>query len=455
MGLRLLPVCCFIAALFVLAAVQALSAQDALPQQTYANRKVTLQTLRNRAVRLTGGALLALTDPDKPIENATIEIASEDAWVFLPKVRPSAVASQYLKLVSVSDEPAEPGVNCRVAAYLRGSIVIPHSPGYPALQAYTRSNFHGDRMDFPIHTYHRAAELGDHNDAIHSIVLKRGYMATLAANEDGSGASRVFIARVADLRLRALPRNLAGRVSFVRVFPWRWTGKKGYGGSTDQSEQLACDWHYDWTASRRSTLDLEYVPMCHNDRRPDWEKINALRDVTHALGFNEPMQASQANMSIERCLELWPRLQESGLRLGSPSPTDGSVDWLYRFIDEADRRGLRVDFVAVHYYKPDWTPDRLINWLQKIHARTRRPLWVTEFNNGAPWCKGHHPRPEENAQRIDQFIHAMDACPFVERYAVFNCGPDSGNRRVILDDELTPAGKRYRHHTAPEAFLGD
>ena len=44
------------------------------------------------------------------------------------------------------------------------------------------------------------------------------------------------------------------------------------------------------------------------------------------LGFNEPDLAEQANMTVEKALELWPRLEATGMRLGSPAVACGAAD---------------------------------------------------------------------------------------------------------------------------------
>lgn len=64
------------------------------------------------------------------------------------------------------------------------------------------------------------------------------------------------------------------------------------------------------------------------------------------LGFNEPDFDSQANMSVEQALDLWPQLQATGLRLGSPAPAVDAAEpggWLDRFLSGARDRGYRVD----------------------------------------------------------------------------------------------------------------
>ena len=46
----------------------------------------------------------------------------------------------------------------------------------------------------------------------------------------------------------------------------------------------------------------------------------------------------------------------------------------------------------------------------------------------------------------------MDATKFVERYAIFNLGPDSKQRQLIKQGQLTPAGKWYEQYIGTEAL---
>jgi hypothetical protein len=162
-------------------------------------------------------------------------------------------------------------------------------------------------------------------------------------------------------------------------------GEKGLGRRGRQPGHGRCRWFYNWNNNENSFLNREYVPIRQTRWWPSYDVTNAKQNVTHFLGFNEPDSPDQANMTVAQAIAEWPNLMRSGLRLGSPAPTDGGLNWLYQFIDEADALGYRVDFVAVHFYKGGWTADQLYNWLEQIHIRTGRPLWVTEWNNGANW----------------------------------------------------------------------
>ena len=416
-----------------------------------------VKSIAGKRVALNGRAVVVVRGSDPKLGDGEFHFSSSspDASVEFEQVRPSVVQRDYLGAFFVDDEPAVHGENVRLVPKVTGAIVVPHGPDYEALLAYRSPNLAGDPRGCVVHKYYKSAELGEDEDQIESFTLRKGYMATLAEHENGTGASQVFIARDRDLSVKRLPEGLRGKVSFIRVFPWRYTGKKGYAGNLKPTQALDARWFYDWGAGKQSTLDIEYVPMRHNAHWDSFKKINALENVTHLLGFNEPNQRDQANMTVEQALALWPKLQASGLRLGSPSPNDAQrgLDWLYKFMDEADKRGYRVDFVAVHYYKADWSDKQMIGWLHEIHKRTGgRPIWLTEFNNGAPWTKNHNPTYAENARKLDEYCRIMDAADFVERYAIFNLGPDSQERQLIRGGELTPAGKWYRRYVGEEAY---
>ncbi|MCS3800097.1 FG-GAP-like repeat-containing protein [Niastella sp. OAS944] len=156
-------------------------------------------------------------------------------------------------------------------------------------------------------------------------------------------------------------------------------------------------------------------------------------------------------MSIDDALALWPELMRSGLRLGSPAPSDGGLEWLYSFIDRADALNYRVDFVAMHFYLGGQTPQQLYNRLKAVHDRTGRPIWITEWNNGANWtcCT---PTYADQAETIAKFLNVLDTCSFVERYALYEWVGDTRRMFYRSPTLLTPAGMVYRDKASPMAY---
>jgi Glycosyl hydrolase catalytic core/Concanavalin A-like lectin/glucanases superfamily/Putative Ig domain len=405
-------------------------------------------TLNGTTVNMAGRSELHVTAGSNPIAGCMINLNSLDAWLFLENIQPSLVISDHLAQIRVNGAPAVLNENVRVVAYVMGTVVIPHPPSYSPLRIFTGSRFSGASMQLGLYTFYTGINLGAMDSGISSFKLKRGYMATFAQRSNGGGISRVYVAQDGDIEVSALPPELSRNIGFVRVFPWKWTGKKGWAGAPQPLVNPL--WNYDWDNSATSSPNVEYVPMRHNLHWNAYSNINNKNGSTHALGFNEPDRPDQANMSVATTLAEWPNLMASGLRLGSPATSDGGLNWLYDFIDQADALNYRVDYVAVHYYKGGWTAAQLRDWLLGIHLRTGRPLWVTEWNNGANWtCCA--PTLESNAQSIGEFMDVMNQAHFVERYSIYNwVGP---NREMVIDNALTPAGIVYRDKISPNSYL--
>lgn len=382
---------------------------------------------------------------------------SPDAWLFIEDLPPSKVIADHLKRMWVTYEPAVMDGNLRVAAHGSGSVIIPHGPRFPALTVFAGKSLTGASLALRCHEAHGPkSTLAEMRTGIRSFRLRRGYMATLAENPDGTGFSRNYVAQDKDIEVRSLPKELEGKIGFIRIFPWRWTGKKGVAGAIWQN--LNVNWFYDWNISTNSSPDIEYVPIRQNRWWPglgqDWKRRGSL----HLLGFNEPDRPDQANMKVDDAINAWPDLLKTGLRLGSPAVSDGGLKWLYEFMDKADAAKLRVDFVAVHYYRAVSDPGdgraaaaQLKGFLDGIHKRTKRPIWITEWNNGANWTSAPDPNEKEQRRAIQAMIDMLDETDFVERYAIYNWVED-GRMVQRKDNSLTPAGEVYRDQKSPLAY---
>ena len=411
-------------------------------------------SLNNTAVTMTGKSELHVTGANNPIAGSNINLASPDAWFWLDNVRPQTVADSYLGQFKVNGAAAVRGANVRVVQYALGTVIIPQAPSFQPLEAFSEPNFGGDSKKFGQYTYYNtAAALGALNRNIRSFKLKRGYMATFAAQPNGTGASKIFVAQDSDVEVWTMPANLSG-AQFVRVLPWRWVSKKG---SCDiWPDALNASWHYNWNNNLTSSLNWEYVPIRQQRWWPDYPTNQP--DSTHQLGFNEPDNSGEDayktlnNGSVDEAIAVWPELMASGLRLGSPAVTDGGKAWLYSFMDKAIAKGLRVDYIAIHNYQAGNSPDSLKNWLQDIYNRYHLPIWVTEFNNGANWTAGPKPTLAQNADAIGGFIDMMDKTPWIERYAIFSNVEDV-RKMVDAAGALTPAGVVYRDNASPIGYI--
>jgi autotransporter-associated beta strand protein len=451
---------CFVRAIF-LALLFGLPLSVAAQTLTITNGIQIYGTLTNTTVTMTGRCELRVMATNNPISGSIINLNSSNAWFFLPNIRPSAVSASYLSQVFVNGVAAVAGSNCRLEDYVMGSVIIPQAPSFTPLQIFSGPNFLGASSQLGLYTYYTNTALGALNRNIGSFRLKRGYMATLAQNTDGTGASEVFVAQDGDLEVGVLSASLNRPVSFVRVFPWRWTAKRGW----DDTSGLGGDgavikpyWFYDWGNGSSSSSDAEYAPM-------QWgggysTGINSKQKSTELLGFNEPDSTAQANLTVAAAIADWPNMMQSGLRVGAPAVSDSGVsgqglDWIYSFMNQATNLGYRVDFIPIHWYKCGQSPSQLLSYLTSVYQATGRPIWLTEFNYGANWCDSSSslpPTPSQEATEVAGFINVLENAPFVERYSIYNWV--TTNREMVLDDgvTLTPAGVLYRDTPTTMAY---
>ena len=420
------------------------------------NTKLTVVNLGGNNYTVGSNAELLITAP--AIANGTVNLTADSGWLILDGVLPSRAINLHLSYIMVNGQPARNNINVKVTNYLRGCVIMAHSPTYEALTLYKDAGYAGDEIKCFPYKYYKEAELGSFNNEVSSFKLKKGYMATFAQNQDGTGYSKVFIADKEDIEVSTLQLALNNEVSFVRVFPWRYTEKKGMGWSIKSPIQtLRGSWFYNWgSTTTEGVVDIEFVPMkwtARNDIDSQWQTIVNNNTSNHLLGFNEPDAATQANMSLDLILKRWPKMMESGMRLGSPCPA-GNKQLLYDFIKKCDELNYRVDFVTLHDYG-EGTAQQFYNNCKTLHDKTGRPVWVTEFNFGGTWTAGR-PTYAQSAARIKEIIERYDTEGIIERYAIFNFDETDQNRAVFYNPvenlNITPLGVAYRDQTSGMAF---
>lgn len=326
------------------------------------------------------------------------------------------------------------------------------------LTVYPEANLKG--MPENLANGYYKGSLGDFDDQVVSFQLQPGHIAAFAENGNGSGHSKVYIAASETISIN-LPPALQKNVSFIRVGPWRNVRKKSIcaaGPGLEIHEIAKASWYYNWggKASSPSTDSLEFVPMTWAGGSYAGMKLLGERmDVSHHLGFNEPDGKDQANMSVDKAIEKFKILQASGLRLGSPAPKDNASGraWLDEFMEKALAGGLRVDFIAVHYYKKS-SPAGFHRWLTYLDKKYNLPIWITEFNYGAPWAWNTAPTVETINRGLMSYMKMLDETPFIERYCIFNWQPPSPLGIYVSKNPkvLNETGTSYVKHVSPSAY---
>ena len=299
------------------------------------------------------------------------------------------------------------------------------------------------------------------NNGAKSITLKKGFMATLAENEDGTGESFNYLASVSDISIN-LALFLQNKVSFIRVLPLPSSVvlKKGAGATNnDEVAALNVSWFYDWGPNDESTPTREFAPMAWGSGGASDATVNSViakNSLTHFLAFNEPDNKGQSNITTTAAVPLYKNLLRTGHRMGSPACTESQYRvWLSEFTNFANQDKLRIDFVAVHWY--DWgnwltslnpNPDpvavfnRFKTYLNNVYALYQKPIWITEFNANI----NRLPAVHEAFMKLA--LPYLDANPQVERYAYF-FGNDIPSRS---NNVLTSIGQIYSNHVSSPAY---
>lgn len=223
-----------------------------------------------------------------------------------------------------------------------------------------------------------------------------------------------------------------------------------------QVRSLRADWYYSWGSAYTITTSPSFVPMVWGTNA--LLRRDALGDVArqlpqtrtkHLLAFNEPDHSAQADMSVDEAIRLWPRLQSTGLRLGSPATVDVRSPWLEHFMSRARRANLRVDFMTMHCY----TSPNAGSFLAKLwylHYKYGRPVWVTEFavsDGAATPSRPSRYTVRETGQFMQTAVAGMRAMPFVERFAWKTREPGdpamSPSALYQTNGQLTSIGRLY------------
>ncbi len=238
-------------------------------------------------------------------------------------------------------------------------------------------------------------------------------------------------------------------------------GKKGFGIALknepawrEKLKELGVHWFYTWGAGdmlEDIPPGIEFVPMqwgkwgCNPEAM---QRLKASGSKT-LLGFNEPDQKEQANLAVEQALELWPLLESTGLRLGSPAGVHPDGEWMTAFMQEAKSRGLRIDFITVHSYM-GISSSHFLQRLEKIYRLYKKPLWLTEFAV-ADW-QARQDRPNRHSPDaihgfMEETLPKLEKLGYVERYAWFSAAPSSPvlGPSALFNEEgsLNRLGKLY------------
>lgn len=406
------------------------------------------------AITLSEDVDYIITGTEPFTSTGSINITNKDhAVIILEKIRPSKALS-FLGYISIDGEPAVNDENCQVKMYSQGAIILPYDKDIKPLTVYSEQNFQGESVnDFGLENsggYMNTLNAAKLNNRIRSFKLKRGYMVTFSNNPGGRGYSRCFIADKEDLEFATLPSVLDKHISSYRIFKWNDAEKKGLANDTrtEATQALNVSWCYSFGPGEDKGMDCECVP---HKIQVDWPgNCGTLTYSPHLKTNNEPGNPSDhGTESLESVLATWEDLMATGRRLCSPSSHDGSLNWLYSFMDEIDKRGWRCDILDLHCYWPTGSFNGLSGW----YDRYKRPIWISEFVWGASWNNNgifgavsdrgsfSIENQQKNYDGMKPILDNLNKWPYIERYAYWNS--EANCSKIYLDGQLSILGKYY------------
>jgi RNA polymerase sigma factor (sigma-70 family) len=217
------------------------------------------------------------------------------------------------------------------------------------------------------------------------------------------------------------------------VSVWSFTGVQQ--ALTDSG----ASWYYNWAATPggiAAPASASYVPMIWGAASVTAANLAAVgQEGRILLGFNEPDQSGQANMTVAQALDLWPKLMATGMTLGSPAvATDAATPggWLDQFMAGAKAKGYRVDFITVHWYGGDFSTgpavQQLESYLQAVYARYHLPIWLTEFAlTSYAGGTATFPAEAQQAAFLTAATTMLDGLSYLQRYAWFALPTSAGS----------------------------
>lgn len=436
--------------------------------------KLTAQSLSGAggSVAVNEGAYMELTDAT-PFKSTTprvqINFTSGIGWIKTTNYSARLVSLSNLSQIKVNGNASSYKTNLRLDNYyLKGCVIRSNEASTSPLTVYDGATSQGASALIPVNTIHSADAIpGAMNNKIESFILKKGFMATFAVENDGTGSSKNYIASEEDLVINTLPKLLQNSISFIRVIPWNWVTKKG---RNDTSIDLNTSWRYQWNPTESSTVNWEFAPMAWGhtsaDDPGDIANFVGKYNSPYVMSFNEPDDcAGQSGQYGNLCqtdvaVGYHKNLMKTGLRIVSPGGREeGPFGWLKEFYDKATAQDVRIDVIAVHWY--DWGSNPTANpnptalqvfnrfkaYLTNVHNLYGLPIWITEFNANPARSQAI------NAGFLALALPYLESLEYIERYCWYPYNPGNDFYSPQGSTTLSQVGTIYKNinNTTPTA----
>lgn len=221
---------------------------------------------------------------------------------------------------------------------------------------------------------------------------------------------------------------------------------------------LNVSWYYNWTQKEsdpcRDGTGGAFVPMIWGHAGAEQTAGSIQSSVSgfvskgyrFVLGFNEPDNATQANIGVATAVSLLPAFDNPGIAVGTPATSANAAGqtWFKDYMSQvAANPNLRNDFIAIHWYgwnagSCDAKAAELESYIKYAEGFSgNRPIWLTEWgclNQSAP----------DGATVVAFFKGALAVFAKHPRLARYAWYPWSTNLALNnADGSLTDLGKAY------------
>jgi hypothetical protein len=235
---------------------------------------------------------------------------------------------------------------------------------------------------------------------------------------------------------------------------------KGFAGDPTacaDMQHLGVSWYYNWKQTPTSgcaSTGIPFVPMVWGHTGSEQSASGIMSSVSsfvskgygYVLGFNEPDNSTQSNITDATAVALWPSFNNTAIQLGTPATQANSTGqtWFKSFMGSVNgSTTLHADFIAIHWYgwnagSCDAAASQFESYIKYAEGFSgNRPIWVTEWgclNDSAP-----------DTQTVLSFYQGALAVfakhPRVARYSWY---PWSTNNELVNSDgTLTTLGNAY------------
>ena len=130
----------------------------------------------------------------------------------------------------------------------------------------------------------------------------------------------------------AVPNNTA-------TSPKKGVGAWTFTGANQALFDAGVSWYYTWshdTAGITTPTGVQFVPMIWGAADVSATALNQAKQAgSTLLGFNEPDNPNQSNMTVTQAISLWPQLMATGMGLMVVGKTDPGRKALETIVDAA------------------------------------------------------------------------------------------------------------------------